>query len=57
MSISMFGSGNASLGYALLRFRKSIQLRIYPFFFLTGTMFESHFGCVIGLMNPVVRSF
>ena len=53
MSISMFGSGNASLGYALLRFRKSIQLRIYPFFFLTGTMFESHFGCVIGLMNPI----
>ena len=57
MSISMFGSGNSSLGHALLRFQKLTQHRIFPFFFLTGLMFESHFGCMIGLMNLAVRSF
>ena len=50
--MSMFGSGNSSFGHALLRFRKSTQHLICPFFFLTGTMFDSHFecsmGCIIG---------
>ena len=57
MSISIFGSGNSSLGHTLLRFRKSTQHHIYPFFFLTSTMLENHFGCMMGLMNPAVRSF
>ena len=55
--MSMFGIGNSSFRHALLRFRKSTQHLICPFFFLTSTMFDNHFECSMGLMKPAARSF
>ena len=57
ISKSMFGNGSSSLGQALLRFLKSTQHLICPFFFLTGTMLDSQRGCWIGLMNPAASNF
>jgi len=52
----MLGKGNLSFGHALFRLRKSTQHQIWPFFFFTGTMLESHLGCWIGLMNPAASN-
>ena len=55
--MSIFRSGNSSFGHALLRFQKSSQHLICPLFFLTGTMFDNHFECSMGLMKPAARGF
>ena len=49
--------GNSSFGYAFFRLWKSTQHRIWPFFFFTGTMLDSHLGCWIGLLNPATSDF
>ena len=41
ISKSMFGNENLSFGQALLRFLKSTQHLIKPFFFFTGTVLDS----------------
>ena len=41
ISKSMFGNGNLYFGLALLRFLKSTQHFIWPFFFFIGTMLDS----------------
>ena len=57
ISKSMFGSGNSSFRQALLRFLKSTEHLIYPFFFFTGTMLDNQRGCWIGLMNLMASNF
>ena len=57
ISKSMFGNGNSSFGQALLRFLKSTQHLICPFFFFTSTMLDNQRGCWIGLMNPAASNF
>ena len=57
ISKSMLGNGNSSLGQAQLRFLKSTQHRIYPFFFFTSTILDNHLRCWIGLINLVASSF
>jgi len=54
---SMLGSGNSSLGQTWLRFLKSTQHRICPFFFFTGTMLDNHHECWMGLMKPTASNF
>ena len=56
-NVSIFGNGKSSFTQALLRSRKSTQTRIYPFFFLTGTMLASQVGCSIGLIKPAWSNF
>lgn len=56
-NMSMLGKGNSSLGQVLLRSRKSIQHLLWPFFFITETIFASHVGCWIGLIKPTSSSF
>src|SRR5438270_17727 len=50
--ISVMGNGNSSFGHASLRFRKSMQIRIDPFFLVTGTMLETQSGCCSSRINP-----
>ena len=45
ISKSMFGNGNSSFGQSLLRFLKSTQHLIWPFFFFTRTMLDGKRGC------------
>src|SRR3954464_15090308 len=55
--ISVTGSGNSSFGHASLRFRKSMQMRIDPFFLVTGTIFETQSGCCSSRINPEPITF
>src|SRR3954470_883934 len=50
--ISVTGNGNSSFGHASLRLRKSMQMRIDPFFLVTGTMLETQSGCCSLRINP-----
>ena len=54
---SMFGIGNSSFGQTRLRFLKSTQYLIYPFFFFTGMILDNHHMCWMGLMKPAANSF
>src|SRR3954466_2493767 len=55
--ISVTGNGNSSFGHASLRLRKSMQMRIDPFFLVTGTIFETQSGCCSSRINPESISF
>ena len=58
---SIGGKGKLSFWRALLRFRKSMQILISPFFFLTGTILETHLECLTGKIilafNNLLSSF
>ena len=54
---SVIGKGNSSLGQALFRSRKSMQIRIFSFFLATGTMLATQSGCYSSLMKPESISF
>ena len=49
---SVIGRGNSSLGQASFRYRKSMQIRIFPFFLATGTILPTQLGCCSSLMKP-----
>jgi hypothetical protein len=54
---SIKGVGKLSLGQAWLRLRKSVQMRIVPYFLLMGTGLETHDMYAMGYMNPATHSF
>lgn len=54
---SVIGEGKSSFGQALLRSRKSMQKRSFPFFFPTGTMFSNQSECLSSQMKPTAMSF
>jgi len=45
---SIGGRGKLFFWQDLLRFQKSIQIQMSPFFFLTGTILETHLECRTG---------
>ena len=57
ISWSMFGNRNSSFGQTQLRFLKSTQHLIYPFFFFIGTILDNRCGFWMGLMKPMANSF
>lgn len=55
MSISRLGNGKSSLGQ--VKSLNSMQIRIWPFFFLIDTIFANQTTCLDSLMNPTSNSF
>ena len=53
---SIGGNGKLSFWQALLRLRKSIHIRISPFFFLIGTRLETHLECLTRKIILALRS-
>ena len=53
---SIVGNGKLSFKLALLRFLKSIQIWMSPFFFLTGTILETQFECRTGKIILAFKS-
>lgn len=49
--ISRMGSGKSSFGHGLFQSLKSTHMRVWPFFFLTRTIFAIHVGFLILWMN------
>ena len=49
--------GNSSLGHASFRPQKLMQTRIFPFFFVTGTILATQSGCSSSLIKPEPISF
>lgn len=50
------GNGNSSLEHTSLRYLKSIQIWICPFFFLRGTILDIHARYLTLWMNPTSMS-
>src|ERR1051325_7951156 len=51
ISISAIGMEYSSLGVAVFKFLKSMQIRKEPFFLMTGTMLASHSTYLVVLIN------
>jgi hypothetical protein len=55
-NMSAMGMGYSSFGVILFKSLKSTQIQIFPVFFSTGTMFDTHSVYLHGLIKPARRS-